>query len=262
MSIISPEIRPVNSTSYVDIAALYLGLQRLEGEDAIAFRERMFRASSARRDHSLQGAINEINLDLGLNVRPGILISYAGSGQLLVTSDIRGVRLYDGVGLDTAVPIVIADTDDVWVWRMLSDVATDLDALSDITATLLIEDGPSVQLVRQSNLQTVLNEELSHQNTQLQHTNILTDTYRFNKPLNGPVVTTTGRVTLPAPPSDLTLSYQFLTTPYELVCAEGALIGLQDRDVSPAFLNGTHVIHQIREAIQDVMRADRSYWSK
>lgn len=264
MPVTSPEIRPVNSTSYVDVAALHLGLQRLEGESAIAFRERMFRASVARRDHSLQGAINEINLDLGLQVRPGIRIAYAGPGQLLITSDIRGVRLFDdAANLDHTVPIVTADTDDVWMWRKLSAVAADLGSVPGVTATLLIEDGPAVQLVRQSNLQTILNEEIPHQETQLAHSNVLVDTCRFNKPLTGPTVSTDGVVTLPAvPAAGLTLSYQFLTTPYELVCAEGALIGLQDPDVSSAFLNGTHVIHQVREAIQEVMTIDRSYWGK
>jgi hypothetical protein len=263
MPVTSPELRLINSTSYVDVVALYMGLNRLEGEDSISFLDRMYRASVSRRDHSFQGAINELNLDLGLKVQSGISITYTGPGDLLITADIRGLRLFVGNDvLDVTIPIVVAATDDVWEWRLLSQVVEDLNNVDDIEAVLLIEDGAAVQVVRQSNIQTVFNEPVAGSVVKLQNANLVPGSERFNRDVVYTLNPVLGRVSLPSPPVGLTISYQYLTLPYEVVCAEGSMIGLMDRNVSSAFLNDSRLIHQVRETVQSVMKLDRSYWSK
>jgi hypothetical protein len=266
MPTVSPEIRPINSTSYVDVVGLYLGVQRLPGEDSVLFLDRMYRAAAVRRDHTFEGAVNELNLDLGLKVQVGIRLNHSAGAGLLVTSDLRGLRVFHaGTALDTTVAIGASASDDVWEWRMLSEVVADLNAIPNITASLLIDDAPAVQLIRQSNLQTVLNEQVGRAHVRLAHGNILDGSLRLSRDVSsytldlatGDLVFSSGSV----PPS-MTVCYQFLTQPYDVVCSEGALFGLLDRDVSSAFLNGRHVIQQVREVVQEVMSQDRSYWAK
>jgi hypothetical protein len=261
MSVTSPEIRPVNSTSYVDVAALHLGVQRLEGESSIAFLERMYLAANARRDHSFQGAVNEINLDLGLAVRPGIQVT-PSSSLIAISVTLQGVQFL-GPLVDVLIPIVTHETDGLWKWRKLSEVAADIESQASSTVVMLIDDAPAVQLVRQSNITTILNEPVVNSSGKLVHSNVIVDSCRFNKSITGQSINIDGTYSIPGNlPSGLTLSYQFLTNPYELVCAEGALIGLLDPHIFSAFVSEGGLVHQVRETVQDLMRTDRSYWSK
>ncbi len=261
MPISSPELRQVNSTSYADVAGLNLGLDRLSGESTSDYVVRLYRAAISKRDHSFQGAVNEIALQLGLSVRPGISITCTDP-EALISCTITGVKLLSA-DTDTTIPILSMDGDGVWSWHLMSEVVASINATPDFTAELLIEDGPALQIVRQGNVNTVINEPIVGYSVHLEHSGVITGSERFNKVVPSYTLTSAGLLVFShEPASDTNISYQYRTLPYEIVCSEVSLVGLLEPGLSTVAVKDGVLAYQIREAVQAIMKEDRSYWAR
>jgi hypothetical protein len=259
----SNQIQQVNSLTYVDVAALNLGLSRLPGESSAAFLQRCYQATTRRRDHSYEGMQDEICLQLGLKQWAGISISSTAT-DLVIAARIGLVSLATA-GQTTNVPTVTMAADSYWVWRNLSDVVADLNKISGITAKLIGSDGPALQIARQSNLFTVVNESITDQHQNLAHGNIIASSLTFNMGTSGYNLTPqSGSLTLNgAVSTGLTVSYQYIGLPYNLVCSELGLFGLTEPSLATVGVSSDNVLaYQLREAVQAVMSADPSYWTE
>jgi hypothetical protein len=260
MPISSPELRQVNSTSYADVAGLNLGVDRLAGESTSDFVSRLYRAAVVRRDHSFQGAVNEIALQLGLAVRPGLVIS-CPDPDALISCDISGIRLVS-TDTDITIPLLTMSEDGVWVWRFLYELMEEINA-TDFSCSSLIEDVPALQLVKQGNVHTVVNEQISGYRVQLEHSGIVTGSERFNKVVPSYTLSTGGLLLLDHEPgADTRISYQYRTLPYEVVCSEVGLLGLLEPSLSTVAVKDGVLAYQLREALQVIMKEDRSYWAR
>jgi hypothetical protein len=262
MPFTSPDLRTVNSTTYADVAGLPFGLERLPGEDSHAFIDRLYSAVSSRRDHSFQGTVNEIALQLGLRVRTGITVS-STDPSAVISCSVQGVRLVSGA-TDVTYPLLTIEEDGLWKWRLLSDLVSDIDTTSGFTATLTIADGPALQLVRQGNVNTVINEQIEGNRDQLARAGIISGSERFNKAVPSYTLSSSGLLIFSTEPAaDLTISYQYLTMPYEMVCSEVGVLGLLDPNLNQAAVTGGGVLaYQVREALQEIMEEDPSYWAR
>lgn len=138
-------LQRINSTSYADVVGLYLGIERLPGEETPVYLDRLALAACSKRDTTYEGLVNELCFQLGLEVRP--VIELTGVGTL--TAGIGGLAIQTGDGYFLT-PLVKFDADNVWRWRKLSDLVADLNAIPGITATLLGEDAYSIQLCKQA----------------------------------------------------------------------------------------------------------------
>jgi hypothetical protein len=258
----STQIQQVNSLTYVDVAALNLGLSRLPGESSAAFLQRCYQATTRRRDHSYAGMQDEICLQLGLKQWAGISISSTAT-DLVIAAQIGLVSLTTG-GLTTNIPTVTMAPDSYWVWRKLSDVAADLNKISGITATLVGPDGAALQIAKQSNLFTVVNEAIIHRHQTLENTNVIASSLVFSTATSVSNVAQDGTLTLSGTiPDGLTVSYQYLGLPYNLVCSELGLFGLTEPSLATVGVTSNNVLaYQLREAVQAVMSADPSYWTE
>lgn len=255
-ALISPEVRAFNSTSYSDIAGLDSGIVRLPGESNAAFVDRLLHSASAVRDHTYQGTINEIALELGLGIRPGILVTSADL-SMTISTDAAGVHIGGRI-----LPLFTIDPDSVWNWRKLSDLVNDVNSLSGFTASLIGLDGPALQICRQSNLYTSLAEVISGSIVDLKYEGVISSTLAFNVPV--PSYTLSGsRVTFSSPVPDGTqVTYQYKVWPYSLVCSDVSVIGLTEPGVSAAIVKSRVIAYQVREALQEVTQKDRSYWGR
>jgi hypothetical protein len=104
--------------------------------------------------------VNEIALQLGLKVVPGITVSSTDINAT-ISSNISGVTLVSG-NTTINIPLVTIDPDDVWSWRLLSNITADINTHSPLfTATLLTSDGPALQLVQQGNVSNVVAEQVT-----------------------------------------------------------------------------------------------------
>lgn len=258
----STQIQQVNSLTYVDVAALNLGLSRLPGESSAAFLQRCYQATTRRRDHSYAGMQDEICLQLGLKQWAGISISSTAT-DLVIAAQIGLVSLTTA-GQTTNIPTVTMAPDSYWVWRKLSDVVADLNKISGITATLVGPDGPALQIAKQSNLFTVVNEAIIHRHQTLENTNVIASSLVFNMAMSLYNVSQDGALTLNGTiPDGLTVSYQYLGLPYNLVCSELGLFGLTEPSLATVGVTSDNVLaYQLREAVQAVMSADPSYWTE
>lgn len=248
-----------NSVSYADVSGLLLGLDRLQGENTTSYVDRLFRAAANRRDHSLQGTIDEISFHLGLRVRPGVSVTLPSGSQIICEVG-RVTVITNGATVLTIPTFTIAD-DSYIEWKNLSDVVTELNA-AGFSASLLIEDAPALQLVKQTNVFVELNEPVGFRITRLAHQNIVS--YQFSQQVSvSSFDMTAGLITLANdPPSDLTISYFYSFNPAELVCSDVALLGLTDPSIKDVAVKNGALAYQFLEFIQTIMAADRSYWAQ
>ena len=249
--------------TYADLAALNLGLTRFPGEKAAAFLQRCYQATTRRRDHSYEGTQDELCLQLGLAQSEGISVT-STDPTLAIASSIGLVTVLT-FGTTHQVPTVVMAVDNYWVWRLLSDVVRDLNSIPGVTALLLTDDGPALQLARQSNIQTEVGEAVTSNDQMLEHAHILEASVAFNT-VPGDYVFDgeTGELILHAnPPAGLAISYQHLVLPFNLVCTQVGLFGLTEPALATVGVGSNNVLaYQIREALQVVMAADPSYWAE
>jgi hypothetical protein len=256
------QLQPVNSLTYADMAGLNLGIARMGGEDSVAFLERCYLATTRRRDHSYEGAQDEICLQLGLQQSAGISLA-ATDSSLAFMARIGMLTVMTG-GVTYSIPTVTLAPDNYWEWRMLSDVVGDLNKIPGVTATLLGVDGPALQIANQSNVLTVVNEAIINVDQNLKHANLIQESVVFNTAPGGyqldceaGVLYMTG-----APPAGLSLSYQYIALPYNVVSSEVGLFGMVEPSLATIGVGPNNVLaYQLREAVQAVMAADPSYWT-
>lgn len=260
LNLTTTSVQQVNSTTYSDVSGLMLGLDRIPGESTISFVDRLHRASSNRRDHSLQGTIDDIAFHLGLKVQPGISVQLPTNAKILCEIGRVTVFAADGTVLTTIPTVTIAD-DNYLEWKMLSDVVAALNA-AGFTSSLLIDDAPALQIANQSNLFVQLNESVTTKVFQLEHSNVIS--YELNQAISGVSLdATNGVLTLPGdPPDGLSISYFYMFNPISLVCSDVGLIGLTDSSIKDVAVKNGALAYQFREFIQTIMSTDRSYWAR
>jgi hypothetical protein len=245
-----------NSTTYIDLLGLQLGLIRIPGESAINYLKRLEAASVLRRDHPYEGALNEINLQLGL--APSKYINIQLPVDTVVKASIAGVI----IGTHPIIPLVQFDTDSMWNFRMLSDVVVDINKL--VPATLLVADGPAFQIARQTNSIWSFSESISSNPTRLLQTGIQVGSEVFNQSVPPYTLTSDGLIKFTTDPDGGTeITYNYVVTPYNLVGAPVSMIGFTDPEfASVATTTGNVLSYQVSEFLQAIMTADRSYWTE
>jgi hypothetical protein len=245
----------INSTTYADLLGLQLGLQRLLGETSRNYIKRLEAASVLKRDHPYEGALNEVNLQLGTIPSEYIHVDLA-QGQIITVS-IAGIV----IDSNPVIPLLEFDSDSMWNFRMLSDVVRDINLY--VPATLLVTDSPAFQLARQSNSLWSVAEEIAGIQTQLLHSGVQQSTVSFNQPVPAFTLTSGGLLTFLSEPTDGTeITYNYIVTPYDLIGSPVALIGLKDPEFAQvAATNNSVIAYQVSEIIQSIMSTDRSYWA-
>ncbi len=254
-----PNLQISNSTSYADLLGLQLGLPRLQGETTNAYVKRLEFAAHLRRTHPYEGALNEINLQLG--VEPATYINVELGANTIISCSIAGIVLDNDPSAKVTIPLLEFDNDTMWDWRLLSDIVLDLNDY--VPATLLVADGPAFQLARQSNSLWSFAEAVSGVQSKLKYSGIQVGSEMFNQTVPTYTLTEDGELLFSAePPSSLTITYNYISTPYALVGSPVALIGFLDPEFSSvAVTSGSALAYQLREFIQQVMLTDRSYWA-
>lgn len=250
------EFRKQNSTSYVDALGLQLGLDRLQGEDNRDYLKRLEFAARLRRDHPYEGALNEVNLQLGFE--PSIYINMPSLGTTVMSISIAGVV----IGVHPAIPLLTFDNDSVWKWRSLSAIVTDINAIT--LATLLADDGPAFQLARQSNSLWSFAEDISGVQVQLQHGGVVVGSELFNQTVPSYSISPAGLITFSSEVSSgMKVTYNYIVANYDVVGSPVVMIGLKDPEFSSVALDSNDALaYQIREYVQTLMNEDRSYWAK
>lgn len=249
-------VSQVNSTTYSDVIGLQLGLDRLPGETAERYVKRLEAAGHLRREHPYEGAINEINLRLGF--APQSYINVALSTPVTINVSIAGVV----IGIAPIIPLLTFDMDNVWNWRQLSDVVADINLV--VPATLLVDDGPALQLARQTNNLWAFSEQVNATQFQLAHTQITVGSEYFNQTVPPYILRQDGLLTFQgAPPNNLEITYNYLVSPYNIVGSPVALIGFTDPEFPSVAATGvSNLAYQVREFLQTIMLQDRSYWAR
>ena len=83
-------------------------------------------------------------------------------------------------GVTYTIPTVTMAPDDYWVWRKISDVVNDLNAITGVTACLLGPDGPALQIAKQSNQFTVPSEAITMTDQMLANANVIESSLTFS----------------------------------------------------------------------------------
>ena len=265
MTVISKDqILKTNSTSYVDMLGILVGMERLAGETADRFAERIDLAISAQRGSDYVGLMNNLSLAFGLEMYPLVQIS---SDQDFDIRVVFGSMIVLVGGVSTVIPLLHLSVDNFWEWRKISEVLADLASLRGLQVeSRSRQDGPALQLVRQSNTVLVVGEVLAGAKIeQLMHGRLIPETISFSLPVPAYTVSNDGRTLQFSTPcaAGITVSYQYRTRPYLLVASPVSLLSLTDPNVTGLSMgtNGT-VIYQVREYLQEILQRDRSYWGK
>jgi hypothetical protein len=257
------KINPYNSTTYVDMLGIEVGLTRLQGETSTSFLRRIALEGISTKDHTYATTLQRIAIELGLSIKNGITIS--STVPLVITSNIAGLAI-PSITLPSGKPFVsplltIAD-DNVWIWRFLSDVVRDLNTLDGVSATLNVPDAPALQLAKQTNY-LWSTEAISSNIQALKHTNIQWDTITFNN--TTPSYSTNSNIisfsSQPLPNTNA--YYSYIANPFDMVTCDAGIISLLDPGFSSvATRDGSVLTQQVKEVLQDIMTTDRSYWGK
>jgi hypothetical protein len=253
-------IQPVTGTSYVDVLGLAAGLERLPGEDAAEFAERIDLAVSADRGPGYEGLLNNLAIELGLEMRRAVRVSADAPFTLKV--------LFGELRLnELTIPLITMSCDDFWEWKPISAVASEIAAVPGFRTEVLGDDGPALQLMRQSNQGTVLGEALASgsRSQQLASGEIVPGSVVFDGPAPEFSIGADGRsLHFDGPPADgLAVSYRYRRCPYDLVASPAAAFSLTDPQVRARCLGANgRLIYQAREYLQEILRRDGSYWGK
>jgi len=258
---ISPTINSLevyNSTTYADVLGLLLGLNRLQGETADKYLQRLEYAARLRRDHPYEGSLNQVTLALGFV--PQKYIHLATGSWSIITISIAGVK----IDSHTIIPILTFDSDGMWRWRMLSDVVADINTTIGSLATLLVDDGPAFQLCHQSNSQWSIAEPITGIKYQLAFPGVQVGSEKFNTTVPSYTLTSDGVLTFSSEPiANTQITYNYILSPYDVVGSPVSLVGLLDNGFSDvAETPDGALAYQVKEYVQKIMTTDRSYWTK
>ncbi len=112
------QITPYNSTTYVDLLGILVGLRRLTGESAATFMERIRTAAAANRGVNYLGVLNELSIELNLPLTKAIHIE-DDTGAFEASVSISGLSL-SNANQTTTIPLLSFTPDGFWKWSMLS----------------------------------------------------------------------------------------------------------------------------------------------
>jgi hypothetical protein len=253
---------PINSTTFADVVALQMGLTRIPQETSANFLDRLYSAAASRRDHSMEGTVNELCFQLGPTAYFGIAIA-ATDPTTVFTAKAGAVLLTDAQGT-VSIPTVTIDQDNYWSWLFLSDVVAAINTQSRATATLQSADKPAYVLLAQSSLNYSIAEAAIASRNQLAHSGVIVGSERFNLDVPTYTLTTAGLLIFSsAPPATTAITYSFNSLPYEVTCSDVALINLLDPGM-PLMAKGNDggLVHQAKEYVQDLLTQDACYWGK
>jgi hypothetical protein len=258
-------ITQINSTTYADELGVQIGLTRLPGETSESYMKRLKLATRIDTSQDYIGLLNELTLQLGLTTSNLISLASVSGNPLLVNIALTGIVLTDTVLLTTqTIPVVLVDIDDAWTWYMLSDVVATINAGTVATATLLVTDGPTIKIARQSNSITTIAQPISGQNINLGHTGVLVGSEVFNVVVPTYTLNANGTLVFAAPvPAGTTITYTWRVWPYSIIGGDISIYSLLDPAVG-AMLQGPNgtMVYQGQEAVQAIMQVDQSYWAK
>lgn len=251
-----------NSTTYSDQLALQLGLyqDRLTGESADLFLDRLYSAAAARRDHSMEGVVNDISYHLSLDVQAGVLITSPNPATIVTTA--VGMLTITTGSATVVIPTVTIDADDFWNWRMLSAVVSDINSNTSCTATLQIPDTFAIQLVPQSSLGCSVSEDVTATISQLDHSGIVVGSELFSGAVPQYTLTSSGKLSFVSPPvAGTAISYIFNLSPFTLTCSQVSVISLMDPALqTTALCPDGSMVYQVREFVQQILAQDPCYW--
>jgi hypothetical protein len=251
-------LQPYNSTTYADQLAIQLGLlgDRLPSETADSFLDRLYGAAYSRRDHTLEGVINDMVYRLGLSVQAGVLITSPDPSTVITSS---AGQLSIG---STIIPTATIDPDDFWSWRMLSAVVLDINTLTASRAVLQIPDAFAIQLVPQSSLGYSVAEPIIASRGMLSKTGIVIGSELFSTSVGDYVLKSNGSLIFSTtPPQGTTISYIYNLSPFFLTCSEVSVINLMDPALqTTAVCPDGSLVHQMQEFVQQILTQDPCYW--
>jgi hypothetical protein len=254
-----------NSTTYVDALAIQLGLfqDRMVGETSDHFLDRLYSAAYNKRDHTLEGTINNISYQLGLSLQAGIVVTPTNP-LTVITVSVGRITFAPASGSPLVIPTVSISPDDMWEWRSLSDVVLDINNLSSgaLTATLQIPDALAIQLVPQCSLKCSVAENVVNTTSQLNNTGIVVGSELFNVAVPAYTITTAGALTFASsPPAGTTISYMYNMSPFILTCSPVSVINLMDPALQDtAVCPDGSLVYQVREFNQQILTLDSCYW--
>ncbi len=251
-------VTQTNSTTYADLLGVQVGLDRLPGETAADFIDRMHLAVTAGRGAEYTGLINELNLQFGLSLNQAFEVSSVDDFEL--TIGFGSLKLGNAV-----IELVTLTSDDFWAWKQISAVVDEINALGDYTAVLLGADGPALTLARQSNTLLVSAEPIEGRVVRLQKGRMLAASASFNQAVSGYMLGPDGRTLhFESPVPDGTeITYRYRVCPFRAVASPIACFSLLDPALhSKALGSNGKLIYQVREYLDELLERDRSYWAK
>lgn len=252
-----------NSTSYVDLVGISMGVPRIEGESSEIYRNRLRDFSQLSRGPEYEGLLNEINLQLGLRPYAGIRIDDP-TGAFELHSGLFGLKL-SNENETLNISFLNFSPDDFWEWKTFTDIAKEINLSRSFVATVLA-DGFGFQFPKQSNLVFVSSEPIAGKSILLSRGNAVYETLVFSTPVPSHFLTPDGKTLhFDLSVSDnCRVSYQSKICPYETVAVPAGVLSLLDPDFGTASINPAtgKMAYQVREYLQAVSAADGSYWSK
>jgi hypothetical protein len=258
----------VNSTTYIDLLGVLVGLDRLPGEPADVFADRLYKAASLDRGVDYVGLMNALTLELGLELSELISLERIPADETdtdltcAVSVDLAGVHIEWGDTRLTS-PLMTVGPDDFWQWRLLSDVVADLNNARGLQASLLGVDGPAFQLARQSSVLLAVGEAIDGQTVRLAHPGLVAGTETFNQPVPQYAVESDSVLFFNDPlRAGTRVNYQYRVYPYSLIGSPVFLMSMLDPLLGTLAVstNGT-LIYQMKEFAQELVANDRSYWA-
>jgi len=260
VEVTGPNIQQINSSTYADSLGVLVGIDRLPGEPAADYLDRLALAVISRRDASYIGLMNQICLALGLSMSQAIQIN--GPADSTITSSLAGLVLTTA-GVPVTLPLVTLTVDNFWQWQTFSGLTDAINLVAGFSATLLGEDGLTLQLVRQSNTNQILAENISGQTVHLQYGALVQGSESFSVTVPAYAYSADGqtlRFASPVP-DDCQITYQYRLLPYSLIAAPVGLISLTDPGMARiATGSNGQIVYQLQEYLWNVMGLDQSYW--
>ena len=251
----------MNSTTYVDLLGILVGIERMPGEESGVFAERVARAGVLKRTADYVGLMNELHLQFGFDLSRAISIESETAYDLWV--DLAGVHLRSSfASVDS--PRMVIDAEGFWEWRALSQIVTDLNTAGGVTAALLIDDAPAFQLPSQSNTMLAVGEPIQGSLVQLAHPGFQPGSEAFSAMVPKYSVRADSVLEFDHDlPTGMRISYRYKLTPYTLITSPVFLLSTVDPNLGVlATAPDGNMAYQMREFIQELAGKDRSYWAR
>lgn len=253
----------VNSTTYVDLIGVLVGLTRIPGESSQDFLVRLEDAIRSRRDSTYIGILNEIRLNLALPVDEAFSVSATQSEFFNIDCSVAGVTMTAGSNSIT-VPLLTIDGDGFWVWKKISDIADEITNSGFFSATFIGPDGPALRIAEQSNTGLIINEPIAGQAIQIQNPQIIPGSEAFNNAVPHYTISSDySALYFDAPvPNGTQITYQYRKCPYTVLSSPVGLFSFLDPAFSSiAVTSNDSLVYQVQEAMQTLVAADGSYWA-